>query len=86
MAGVDGPFALKLESCDEGVPGGMLRFFSRYPPGAFCPGTVLADFTDEVALAVPDITYVLAVPSTSWPGVGSGGFLGEGFLLRGFCG
>jgi len=39
---------------------------------------------DEVALAVPDITYVLVVPSIVWPVVGSGGFLGEALLLRGF--
>ena len=53
----------KLESGDNGVPGGMLRFFLWYPLGALCPRTVLADFTDVVALAVPNIMYVLMVPS-----------------------
>ena len=41
---------------------------------------------DEVALAVPNITYVLVVPWVVWSRVGSSGFLGETFLLWGFHG
>ena len=62
----------------------MLHFFLWYPLSAFGFGTALSGFADEVALAAPIIMYVLVVPSIVWSRVGSGGFLGEALLLRGF--
>ena len=55
-------------------------------PSAFTFGTALNRFADEVALAVPDVTYVLVVPSAVSLGFELGGFLSEALLLQGFHG
>ena len=86
VGGVVNPFVLWLESGSEGALEGMLCFFWRYPLSDLCFGTFLIRFMDDIALAVPDITCVLAVPSFVCSRVGSGGFLGEALLLRGFHG
>ena len=64
----------------------MLCFFLWYPPSALGFGTALTGFTDEIVPAVLNIMFVLVVPSFVCSRVGSGGFLGEAFLLRGFGG
>jgi len=64
----------------------MLCFFLRYPPSALGFGTALIGLTDEIVLVVPSVTFVLMVPSFGLSRVGSGGFLGGAFLLRGFGG
>jgi len=64
----------------------MLRFFLWYPPSALGFGTVLIGFADEIVPAIPSVTFVLMVPSFGLSRVGSGGFLGGAFLLRGFGG
>ena len=74
VAGVDGPFALWLESSCEGALGGMLHFFLQYPLSALHFGTALTRFTDEIFLAIPNIMFVLVVPSFVCSRVGSGGF------------
>ena len=86
VGGVAYPFVLWLESGGEGALGGMLHFSLRYPPSALRFGTALTRFTDEIVPVVPNITFVLVVPSFVWSRVGSGGFLGEAFLLRKFGG
>ena len=64
----------------------MLRFFLRYPLSALGFGTTLVGLADEIVLAIPSVTFVLVVPLFGLSMVGSGGFLGEAFLLRGFGG
>jgi len=86
VGGVSDPFAPGLEIGDEGELGGMLRFFLRYPISVLGFGTVLIGLTDEIVPAVPSVTFVLMVPSFGLSRVGSGGFLGGAFLLRGFGG
>jgi len=64
----------------------MLCFFLWYPPCAPGFGTALIGLTDEIVLVVPSVTFVLMVPSFGLSRVGSSGFLGGAFLLRGFGG
>ena len=64
----------------------MLHFFLRYPPSALGFGTALIVLTNEIVPAVPSVAFVLVVPSFGLSRVGSGGFLGGAFLLRGFGG
>ena len=85
VGGVGGPFAPGLEIGGEGALGG-LRFFLRYPSSALGFGTALTGLTDEIVLAIPNVTFVLVVPSFGLSRVGSGVFLGGAFLLRGFGG
>jgi hypothetical protein len=42
---------------------GCYLFFLRYPPSALGFGTALARFMDEIVPVVPNITFVLVVPS-----------------------
>jgi hypothetical protein len=63
VRGVGDPFALGLEIGGEGAPEGMLRFFLRYPPGALGFGTVLARLVDKIVPTIPNVTFVLVVPS-----------------------
>ena len=86
VGGVGDPFALGLEIGGEGALGGMLRFFLQYPPSALGFGTMLVGLADEIVLVVPSVTFVLVVPLFGLSMVGSGGFLEEAFLLRGFGG
>ena len=55
-------------------------------PSALGFGTTLIGLADEFVLAIPSIRFVLVVPSFGLLRVGSGGFLGGAFLLRGFGG
>ena len=64
----------------------MLHFFLQCPPSALGFGTMLVGLIDEIVLAVPSVTFVLGVPLFGLLRVGSGGFLGRAFLLRGFAG
>ena len=86
VGGVGNPFALRLEIGGKGALEGMLHFFLRYPLIALGFGTALTGLVDEIVLAIPSITFVLVVPSFGLSRVGSGGFLGGAFLLRGFEG
>ena len=61
-AGID-PHALLLEHGGEGALRGMLRFFLWYALSALDFLTALDGLVGEVALAVPNIMYVLMVPS-----------------------
>ena len=80
------PFALGLKIGGEVALGGMLHCFLRYPSSALGFGTTLTRLADEIVLAIPNVTFVLVVPSFELSRVGSGGFLGGAFLLRGFGG
>ena len=86
VGGVGNPFALRLEIGGKGALEGMLHFFLRYPSSALYFGIALIRLADEIVPAVPSITFVLVVPSFELSRVGSGGFLGEAFLLRGVGG
>ena len=66
--------------------GDVTFFFLRYLPSALGFGTTLTRLADEIVLAIPNVTFVLVVPSFGLLRVGSGGFLGGAFLLRGFGG
>ena len=86
VGGVGDPFALELEIGSEGGARGDFTFFLRYPPSALGFGTTLTGFADEIVLAVPSVTFVLVVLMFGLSMMGSGGFLGGAFLLRGFGG
>jgi hypothetical protein len=41
------------------------------------------ELADEIVLVIPNIMFVLMVPSLAWTRVGFGGFLGRGFSWEG---